>query len=225
MTFRRVILESPYASKEPHILARNEAYARAAMRDCLMRGEAPYASHLLYTQPGVLIDGDPEQRKLGIEAGFAWRKDADATVIYTDLGMTPGMELGFNDAKKIGRPVEIRSLDDWYPGLLADGSHGPRLGDTFKPVKIVDNTYPVSPKVSYPTDDATNAALLESFVGHKLDGDQDRRAMNVREHGFAMSKLVLNNCPPGRQRLLALTKIEEAVMWAVKAIALEKSGG
>ena len=41
---RRVIVESPYAGD----VERNIAYVRAAMRDCLMRGEAPLASHLLY---------------------------------------------------------------------------------------------------------------------------------------------------------------------------------
>ena len=51
---RKVILESPYAGD----VETNLRNARAAMRDCLLRGEAPYASHLLYTQPGVLDDGD-----------------------------------------------------------------------------------------------------------------------------------------------------------------------
>ncbi len=45
-----VILESPYAG---HVDA-NVAYARMAMHDSLLRGEAPIASHLLYTQPDVL---------------------------------------------------------------------------------------------------------------------------------------------------------------------------
>ena len=34
----------------------NVAYARAAVRDSLLRGESPIASHLLYTQPGILKD-------------------------------------------------------------------------------------------------------------------------------------------------------------------------
>ena len=72
---RRVVIESPYAGDT----ARNEAYARACMADCLMRGEAPFASHLLYTQDGVLDDGDEAQRKLGMEAGFRWAKCADAS--------------------------------------------------------------------------------------------------------------------------------------------------
>jgi hypothetical protein len=39
----------------------------------LLRGESPIASHLLYTQPGILKDDVPEERPLGIEAGLAWR--------------------------------------------------------------------------------------------------------------------------------------------------------
>jgi len=69
---RLVIVESPYAAPTPEGIERNVAYARAALADCLGRGEAPYASHLLYTQPGVLRDEVPEQRRLGIEVGLAW---------------------------------------------------------------------------------------------------------------------------------------------------------
>jgi hypothetical protein len=46
---------------------------RAAVRDRILRGESPIASHLLYTQPGFLKDDVPEERHLGIEAGLAWR--------------------------------------------------------------------------------------------------------------------------------------------------------
>ena len=63
---RRVILESPYAGN----VELNERYARACMADCLRRGEAPYASHLLYTQPGVLDDLVPEQREIGIRVAL-----------------------------------------------------------------------------------------------------------------------------------------------------------
>lgn len=103
---RLVIIESPYAGD----VETNVAYARKAMADCLRRGEAPYASHLLYTQPGVLDDTIKEQRQLGMEAGFAWGKVAEATVVYTDLGITPGMKGGITRATKAGRPVEYRSL-------------------------------------------------------------------------------------------------------------------
>lgn len=94
-------------------LLRNLSYARAAMRDCLLRGEAPYASHLLYTQDGVLDDTVPEQRKLGMEAGFAYRDAVEASIVYTDLGISKGMQQGIDDANAKGRPVEYRSLTEW----------------------------------------------------------------------------------------------------------------
>ncbi len=109
---RLVLLESPYAGT-PAEIERNVAYARACMADCLARNEAPIASHLLYTQPGVLRDDIPEQRKLGIAAGFAWGRHAEAVVVYQDLGVTPGMRAGIERADAMGQPVERRSLPNW----------------------------------------------------------------------------------------------------------------
>lgn len=106
---RLVLVESPYAGD----VERNLRYLRAAMRDCLLRGEAPFASHALYTQPGVLADENGDERALGMAAGFCWGAKADATVVYRDLGVSGGMQRGIEDAAVVGRPVEIRSLPEW----------------------------------------------------------------------------------------------------------------
>ena len=106
---RLVIIESPYAGD----VEANVTYARAALADSLRRGEAPIASHLLYTQPGVLDDAVPEERRLGINAGLAWGRVADATVVYVDRGITPGMEQGIERARREGRAVVIRRFT--YP--------------------------------------------------------------------------------------------------------------
>lgn len=107
---KRVIIESPYAGDTD----KNLRYLRACMHDCLVRGEAPFASHGLYTQPGVLRDDVPEERQHGIDAGFAWREAADASVVYTDLGVSRGMEYGIEHATKLGHPIEYRRLDgEW----------------------------------------------------------------------------------------------------------------
>lgn len=106
---RLVIVESPFAGD----VQRNLLYVRTAMRDCLLRGEAPFASHALYTQAGVLDDRNPEERVLGIGAGLEWGQHADATVVYTDLGITPGMEQGIHRALAEGRRVEYRTLENW----------------------------------------------------------------------------------------------------------------
>ncbi len=101
---RLVLVESPYAGD----ISRNVQYAKEAMLDCLRRGGAPVASHLLSTQ--VLDDSKPEERRLGIDAGLAWGEKADATVVYTDHGVSPGMMKGIERAVLAGRPVEYRSL-------------------------------------------------------------------------------------------------------------------
>jgi len=107
---RRVIVESPYAGD----VERNTKYLRACLADCLARGEAPFASHALYTQPGVLDDSDPQQRERGIAAGFAWRAMADATVVYTDLGVSRGMIAGLEHAERVRKnddhEIEYRTL-------------------------------------------------------------------------------------------------------------------
>ena len=106
-----VFIESPFAGD----VDTNIRYARACMRDSLNRGESPFAMHLLYTQEGILNDDIPEERTWGIEAGFAWGKHASKTVVYTDLGITPGMELGIQRAREEGREIEYRELDSWTP--------------------------------------------------------------------------------------------------------------
>lgn len=108
---RRVILESPYAGPDDATRSLNVDYARAALLDSLGRGEAPLASHLLYTQ--VLNDDVPDQRRTGIAAGLAWAEYADATVVYIDLGLSAGMLHGINDAVKYDRRVEFRKLAGW----------------------------------------------------------------------------------------------------------------
>lgn len=99
-----VIIESPYAGD----VERNTAYARACMADSLRRGEAPFASHLLYTQ--VLDDLKPEQRACGISAGFGWGRKADLIAIYSDLGISGGMLAGMERARRAGQPIEVREL-------------------------------------------------------------------------------------------------------------------
>ena len=106
---KRVIIESPYAGNIPV----NEIYGELCMNDCLVNhNESPYASHLLYTRTWVLRDDRPEERKLGIEAGFCWRDVAEQSNFYVDLGVTDGMKLGIEDCEKKGKPFQIRTLPD-----------------------------------------------------------------------------------------------------------------
>ena len=109
---RLVILESPFAGD----VKTNIDYARRCVKDCLIRGESPIASHLLYTQEGVLDDTVPEERALGISAGHKWMKVADAAVVYIDLGISSGMEEGIKVAKECDLPIEYRNLTQTTEG-------------------------------------------------------------------------------------------------------------
>lgn len=83
---KKVIIESPFAGD----VKRNIEYAKLCLKDSLNRGEAPFASHLLYTQ--VLNDEISEERELGIKAGFEWGNVADLRAFYIDYGISPGMK-------------------------------------------------------------------------------------------------------------------------------------
>lgn len=109
---KRVIIESPFGTNPdgsrctPAEMEENLAYARRAMCDSLDRGEAPYASHLLY--PQVYDDATPDERRAGMEAGFAWGAVADLIAVYADFGITLGMADGIERHKANGVPIEYR---------------------------------------------------------------------------------------------------------------------
>jgi hypothetical protein len=132
---RFVVVESPFAAGSLTLpdgtvvsLERetNVAYACACLHDCLTRhGEAPYASHLLYTQPGVLDDDIPEERRLGIQAGLEVSRLARLRLFYVDRGFSGGMRWALKYARGIGQPCEIRRLRGvWELGWDADFSLG-----------------------------------------------------------------------------------------------------
>ncbi len=70
---------------------------------------------------GWLLDGNwlglrdevPEERELGIRAGFVWGALATKRVFYVDLGWSSGMRAGLAEARRIGQPVEVRYLPGW----------------------------------------------------------------------------------------------------------------
>jgi hypothetical protein len=105
--YRLVLLESPYAGD----VDGNVQYARRCVRDCILRGDAPIASHLLYTQAGILDDTVHAEREHGMAAGWAWLEAVDAVVVYTDRGISEGMRRGVVLAIAMGVPVEYRQLD------------------------------------------------------------------------------------------------------------------
>ena len=109
----RVVLESPFAGD----VERNIKYARECVRDSLSRGEAPIASHLLYTQEGILDDDVPDERQWGIDAGLAWKEVAEKHVFYIDYGMSNGMVYTKQYATENNIPIEIRKIHKEWVSL------------------------------------------------------------------------------------------------------------
>lgn len=106
----RVIVESPFAGGFANV-----KYSRECLKDCLARQESPYASHLLYTQKGVLDDTLPDERRIGIQAANQWLEVTDIVAVYMDLGVTRGMLIGVMKAARLGKPIHLRWIRESRP--------------------------------------------------------------------------------------------------------------
>lgn len=113
-TLKKVVIESPFGRRPggyeatPEDYEEHTLYAQRCVEDSLRRGEAPFASHLLY--PQVLNDTIPGEREGGMRAGLAWSRGVDR-VVYTDYGVTEGMEASMEASRsELGVNIYIRSI-------------------------------------------------------------------------------------------------------------------
>jgi len=88
--------------------ALNITFARRCMIECLGRGQAPMAPHLLY--PRVLDDNEPKDRELGMRAGRAWLIVCASVECYIDRGVSEGMRGDLRAAIALGMPIHFRTL-------------------------------------------------------------------------------------------------------------------
>lgn len=109
---KKVVIESPYAATDAYSLEQHKRYLEFAMQDALHKGEAPFASHMLYT--GVLDDDNAIERAQGIQAGLIWGSECDYVAVYCDAGISPGMQLGIDHWNQLGKRIERRTI---APGL------------------------------------------------------------------------------------------------------------
>lgn len=64
-----------------------------------------------------------------------------------------------------------------------------------------------------------NETIERNFTYHAPKGDQQQRFVLLRNTGNELAKLIQVTCPESREKSLAFTKLEEAVMWANASIA------
>ena len=119
---KRIFVCSPYRGD----VAANVEVARAACREVLRAGDAPFAPHLLY--PDVLDDDVPAERTLGIEAGRRWLAMSHEVLVVGPI--TAGMREEIATAEALGIPVryaeppgalrtpERSGFVEWLRGIL-----------------------------------------------------------------------------------------------------------
>ena len=65
----------------------------------------------------------------------------------------------------------------------------------------------------------TSDQIENSFTYHPPKGDQQERYVDLRMKAKQLAQTIVNSTKPSREQSLAITKLEEAIMWANKAIA------
>jgi len=63
--------------------------------------------------------------------------------------------------------------------------------------------------------------LDECFTYHGPNEGQVAKYQAINEAAKAFAKAILENCPDGRERAVAMTDIQSARMWANASVALE----
>jgi len=109
---RLVVVESPWKATDAYSLEQHKTYLEYALQDCFKRGEAPFASHGLYTF--ILDDDCLPERLQGIEAGLLWGQHCDFVASYRDMGLSEGMRQAEEYWGKLGKRIERRTIS---PGL------------------------------------------------------------------------------------------------------------
>ena len=128
-----VIVESPYAPTEEQLKEANAVFnikspnlkhdpvykklinknlesARQCCHWVFEQGGVPFASHLFYTQEGMLDDTNKDERNKGIEAGFFIGGFAEKVCVFYDKGISKGMKLGVQKALERDQDIEFVSL-------------------------------------------------------------------------------------------------------------------
>lgn len=64
--------------------------------------------------------------------------------------------------------------------------------------------------------------LTARFTYHAPKGDQPDRYVTIRANALDLALIIDRNCPDSREKSLAFTKLQEAVMWANASIAINE---
>lgn len=68
----------------------------------------------------------------------------------------------------------------------------------------------------------TNEQINNTFTYHKPFGDQQMRYEQLRADAKVLAHSIQNCCPESREKSLALTNLQQGVMWANASIAINE---
>ena len=66
--------------------------------------------------------------------------------------------------------------------------------------------------------------IENNFTYHAPKDDQVGRYISIQEKAKECAYIIDELCPESRERSLAMTKLEECVMWAIASIARNEDG-
>ena len=69
----------------------------------------------------------------------------------------------------------------------------------------------------------TNEQIDNTFSYHAPFGTQVQRYQDLRSEAKTLARLIQEACPESREKSLALTNLQQAVMWANAAIAINET--
>ena len=74
-------------------------------------------------------------------------------------------------------------------------------------------------KPKYVMTDQEEQNLKNSYTYHAPKDDQPQRYVIIRDKALELAIMICENCPPSRERSIALTDLEKVVTMANKSIA------
>ena len=75
----------------------------------------------------------------------------------------------------------------------------------------------------YPPSAQSGDQIENAFIYHAPIDDQPARYGELREKAKELAHLIDGYCPPSREKSLALTNLEQSIMWANASIARNES--
>ena len=70
----------------------------------------------------------------------------------------------------------------------------------------------------------TDEQIDNIFTYHRPFGTQPGRYVEIRDRAGDLAHLLNSYCPESREKALALTSLQQAVMWANASIAINEKG-